>query len=240
MRLVPRPVHCFRTVRAWRWRSAWLRRRQFQQCQFLSGFHTATRAAYPYAHGGEYLLTEANQYEIVYLPLQVRIYVYDKDEYKPVSARDVHAQMSLQIPAENALRRIPFAYQAMPSGVGEQDYVVAAIDLKQLTEKETPITVEFSGLPDRHHPTVSFVPVFAPSKIRPYVAKVLLTQADRDGVSRQRVCPVSGAVLGTTGTIVKLYIADFPLYVAGDDCTGAVKANPERYLPRLPVPTPAR
>ena len=32
---------------------------------------------------------------------------------------------------------------------------------------------------NREKPTASFTPVFSPSKIRPYVAKVLLTEADR-------------------------------------------------------------
>ena len=36
-------------------------------------------------HGGEYLQTEAVQYEIVYMPLQTRIYLSDKKS-KPLSA----------------------------------------------------------------------------------------------------------------------------------------------------------
>lgn len=36
-------------------------------------------------HGGEYLQTEAVQYEIVYMPLQARIYLFDK-KMKPLSA----------------------------------------------------------------------------------------------------------------------------------------------------------
>ena len=37
---------------------------------------------------------------------------------------------------------------------------------------------------------------FSPSKIRPYVARVLLTEADQEGFRRQNVCPVSGKLLG--------------------------------------------
>ena len=174
-------------------------------------------------------MTEANRYEIVYMPLQVRIYLYDKD-YKPLSARNVHAQMILHQPMENASPPIPFQYMPMPPGLTEQDYVVAAFGIRRLSEKETPITFTFSGLSDRHYPTITFTPVFTPSKIRPYVAKVLLTQGDRDGIFRQRVCPVTGAVLGSRGRIVKLYIADFPLYVGGDNLIKAVQENPEKFL----------
>ena len=155
-------------------------------------------------HGGEFLQTDTSRYEIVYLPLQARIYLFDH-ELKPVSARDLHVRMSLKLPPQNTPQQVPFQYVALPAGTAEQDYVVAAFDFRQLPEKDTPITFEFSGLPDRqkflgiwdrHEGTASFTPMFAPAKIRPYVARVLLTEADRDGVLRQTFCPVSRQMLG--------------------------------------------
>ena len=190
-------------------------------------------------HGGEYLATETNHYEIVYMPLQTRLYLFD-DKIKPLSAKDVHVQMSLKLPSENVLRRVPFQYVAMPAGVAEQDYVVAVFDVRQLADEETPITFEFSGLSDHRHPTAAFAPVFSPAKIRPYVARVPLTEADRNGIMRQRVCPVSGQMLGSRGPIVKLYIADYPLYLSGEDCIAAVKESPEKYLPHPVAPVPGR
>jgi hypothetical protein len=186
-------------------------------------------------HGGEYLHIDTNRYEIVYMPLQARIYLFDKD-FKPLSARDVHARMS----PKDAPQPIPFQYVTLPAGTTEQDYVVAAFDFQQLPDKDTPITFEFSGLPDRHkflgiwdrhEGTASFTPIFSPSKIRPYVARVLLTEADREEVMRRRVCPVSGQLLGTKGPVIKLYIADYPLYLAGQDYVEAVNEAPEKYLP---------
>jgi hypothetical protein len=82
--------------------------------------------------------------------------------------------------------------------------------------------------------------MFSSSKIRPYVARVLTTEADRDGVMRQRVCPVSGQVLGSTGPVIKLYIADTPLYLSGEDGIAAVKDAPEKYLPQPVTPNPGR
>ncbi len=184
----------------------------------------------PTPHGGDFLMTDTRRYEIVYLPLQARIYQFDT-KMKPLSARDVHAQMSLSLPPQNTPWRIPFQYVAQPAGVGEQDYVVAAFEFQQLPDKETPITFELSGLPDHRHPTAAFTPLFTPSSIRPYVARVLLTEADRDGVARQRVCPVSGQMLGVKGPIIKLYIGDYPLYLSGEDCIAAVNESPEKYLP---------
>ena len=117
-------------------------------------------------HGDEYLQTEAVQYEIVYMPLQTRIYLFDK-KMKPLSARDTHVQMLLTLPSESNPRRIPFQYVAVPAVAGEQDYVVAVFDMRQLRDRETPITFEFSGLPDRRHPTASFTPVFSLAKHSP-------------------------------------------------------------------------
>ncbi len=199
-------------------------------------------------HGGEYVETDGNHYEIVYLPLQARIYRFDHD-LKPLSARDVQVQMSLKVPSESGPRKIPFQYVGLPAGTAEQDYVVANVDFRQLTDKETPITIEFSGLPDRHkllgiwdrhEGTASFTPVFTPAKSRPYVARVLLTEADHDGVMRQTFCPVSGQMLGTKGPNVKLYIADYPLYLLGEDCIAAVTETPEKYLPHPATVVPGR
>ena len=136
-----------------------------------------------------------------------------------------------ELPSENVPRPIPFQHVVMPAGAAEQDYVVAVFDIRQLQDRETPITFEFSGLPNRRHPTAAFNPIFSPAKIRPYVARVLLTEADRDGVMRQRVCPVSGRCSAAEGPIIKLYIADYPLYLSGEECIAAVNESPEKYLP---------
>jgi hypothetical protein len=128
----------------------------------------------------------------------------------------------------------------LPPGTSEQDYVVAPLDIRPLEDKEISITLELSDLPDRKNPTASFTPYYPHFSIRPYVAKVLVTEADRDGIARQRICPVSGAPLGSRGPITKLYLADFPLYLAGDDCIAAVEEAPEKFLPHPPLPPPGR
>lgn len=204
--------------------------RQAEQSDSLRNYRPLSHGALT-PHGGEYISTETNYYEVVYIPLQTRIYYFDK-KLKPLSARDVRVQMSLQLPMENAPRRIAFQYVAMPSGAIEQDYVVAQFDIRPLQDKETRITLEFSGIPDHHSGTASFTPYYPRFSIRPYVAKVLLTDVDRDGIARQKTCPVSGAPLGSRGPVTKLYIADFPLYVAGDDCIAAIKEAPQKFLPR--------
>jgi hypothetical protein len=180
-------------------------------------------------HGGQYITTDTNYYEVVYMPLQTRIYLYDKT-LKPLSAREVHVQMSPQLSGESAVRGIPFQYVALPPGTADQDYVAANFDLNQLPEEETPITFVFSGLQDRAHPTASFMPIFTRANIRPYVVQVLPTESDRDGIVRQRICPVSGDILGGKGPVVKLLIGEYHLYLCCKDCIAAVKQAPDKYL----------
>jgi hypothetical protein len=191
-------------------------------------------------HGGECLTNKNIHYELVYMPLQARLYLFDED-MKPLPARDVHAQMSLNVPPQHTPQKIPFRYVATARGVPEQDCLVAVFDFRQLPDQDTPISFEFSGLPDsqkflgiwdRHNGTASFKPSFRPSKIRPYVARVMLTEADQAGFRRQQVCPVSGRMLGIDQQAVKVYIGDYPLYLASEDCVAAVRQSPEKYLPR--------
>jgi hypothetical protein len=184
-------------------------------------------------HAGDYLSSETNYYEIVYMPLQTRIYLYDS-KFKPISAREIHAQMTLQLPQETAIRQIPFQFVPLPAGATEQDYVAAAFDIRPLQDKEASITFEFSGLSNRSSPTATFTPHYARFNIRPYIAQALLTEADRDAIVRQRVCPVSGIPLSSRGQVVKLYVAEFPLFLSGEDCIAAVTETPQKFVPQAP------
>jgi len=65
-----------------------------------------------------------------------------------------------------------------------------------------------------------------------------LAEADRAGVMRQRVCPVTGETLGSRGPVVKVYIADYPLYLSNADCVSTVEQVPQQYLPQQPASPP--
>ena len=189
-------------------------------------------------HAGDYVSTETNYYEIVYMPLQTRIYMYDT-KFKPLSARNVHATMTVQFPLEPAPRQASFQFVPMPEGATEQDYVVTAFDVRPLQDKDVSITFEFSGLKDRPNPTATFTPHYPRFAIRPCVARAALTDLDHDAVTRQRVCPVTGAALASRGPVVKLYVANVPLYVSGEDCIAAVQESPWKFVPQPPaVPNP--
>jgi hypothetical protein len=186
-------------------------------------------------HCGQYLTTRSNCFELVFTMSQARIYVFDKAR-NPQSMRDIQVQMSLRVPGERENVRAPFQYVAMPPGIADQDYVAATFNFALLRDKETPITIDFSNLPDHHQPTVSFTPMFSVGKVRPYVALVVLAESDRAGIGRQRVCPVDGELLGNKGLIVKVLLGEQPLYLCCKECMAAVRKTPEKYLPAAQLP----
>ena len=184
-------------------------------------------------HAGDYVSTETNYFEIVYMPLQTRIYPYDY-KARPISAQNIHVQMSLQLPTEPIVRKVPFQYVPLPAGAAEQDYVAAAVDIRPLQNQEASITFRFTDLPKGNNTTEVFSPHYDHFAIRPYLAQAAVTDADTEAIARQRICPVTGAPLGSRGPVVKLYVAEFPLYVASADCIPAVKQAPQRFVPQAP------
>ena len=150
--------------------------------------------------------------------------------------------MSPKLPSENTLPQIPFQYVAMPAGSAEQDYVVAAFDVSQLKDRETPITFEFSGLSSRHKFSAFGIATMGLLPLRPCLTPRKFVLVWQESCPRRptgtglcgRNCPVSGEMLGSKGPVVKLYIADSPLYLSGEDCIAAVQQAPEKYLPPSP------
>jgi hypothetical protein len=188
-------------------------------------------------HGGLFLETRSRLLEVVYLPQEARVYVYEKSG-EPRSTLALRGEMSPQVRGETSPRHIRLQH-APPSGPNEQDYLVAALDMSQLPDK-TPITFRFENLPERQHPTAEFTPVFSQSQIRAYVARVSFVQTDREGLALQQTCPVTGARLGSMGSPVKILIGDGPLYLCCIACIDRVKEAHDARLTERPAPGMAR
>ena len=171
------------------------------------------------------------------MPLQMRIYGFD-ESLVPVDIKDVRVELTVQLPADNRPSHIVFQYVA--AGAGAQDYLVAAFDTKQLRDKDTPMTLELSNLPDRKQPKATFSPLFTSARIRSYVVQVRLMKVDEPAVLRQRVCPVCGELLGSRERPIKVLIGEYPLYLCGEECLAAVQQEPQRFLPPPPQPAARR
>lgn len=70
---------------------------------------------------------------------------------------------------------------------------------------------------------------FALQAGKPEVKVVPLSEADQEGIARQKVCPVMGTKLDDHGQPVKVLIGQQPVYLCCKGCLGRVKANPEHY-----------
>ncbi len=67
------------------------------------------------------------------------------------------------------------------------------------------------------------------------VAKALtrLSPADRALAERQKVCPVTGELLGSMGTPPSVVVEGKTVFLCCKGCEGALRKNPEKYLPKL-------
>jgi YHS domain-containing protein len=70
----------------------------------------------------------------------------------------------------------------------------------------------------------------------PQVAVVPLIAADRAGIDRQQICPVTGGRLGSMGEPIKLTVNGHVLYVCCEGCIRKVQQNPAAYLFRAAPP----
>ena len=62
------------------------------------------------------------------------------------------------------------------------------------------------------------------------VVLAALGESDKTGIAEQRVCPVSGAQLGSMGDPVKAMVDGKPVYLCCQGCLSKVQSAPEAYL----------
>jgi|GEM_PF-2642155 len=67
------------------------------------------------------------------------------------------------------------------------------------------------------------------SKAKLQVALATLDQRDQAGIARQKVCPVTGAKLGSMGDPIKVLVGDHPLYLCCAGCVAKVRESPGKY-----------
>ncbi len=181
------------------------------------------------SHGGQVYATRFQRFEVVYLPHETRVYLYGA-ERRPLSPRGAEGQMVMQVRGNDQMYRYPLKPATATSGTGWEEFLVAPVDVSRIRDGDMTVTFYLSNLPTQQQPQVSFAQTFALAHARPIVTVVSLTESDRAGIARQRVCPVLGGQLGSMGTPVKLLVAGQPVYLCCQGCIGKVRENPQRYL----------
>ena len=60
-----------------------------------------------------------------------------------------------------------------------------------------------------------------------------LSPEDRQSAERQRICPVSGQLLGSMGEPIKLEVEDREVWICCAGCEGPLRYDPEQYIAEL-------
>jgi YHS domain-containing protein len=186
-------------------------------------------------HGGQVTSKMPYTFEVSYQPRALRLYIYDALQ-QPLALRQVRGDVVMQPHYSNEIFRYPLTFTAPPADAPEQDHLGAAVDVSQVPDGQMTVTFNLEKLPDPQQPHVTFRQTFALTRPPPEVTLVPVSDADLAGIERQRVCPVTGAKLGSTGVPVKVLVDGQPLYLCSQDCVRKVRAAPLLYVPRTPPP----
>ena len=60
-----------------------------------------------------------------------------------------------------------------------------------------------------------------------------LPEEDREAAQQQKICPVSGELLGSMNTPYKVNVKDRDVFLCCQGCEGAIKEDPDTYLAKL-------
>lgn len=60
-----------------------------------------------------------------------------------------------------------------------------------------------------------------------------LSPADREAAEHQRICPVSGQLLGSMGQPLKVEVQDREVWICCAGCEGPLQEDPQQYLAKL-------
>ncbi|HEY4760073.1 MAG TPA: hypothetical protein VIH42_05775 [Thermoguttaceae bacterium] len=180
-------------------------------------------------HGGQINKTANYNIEIVYLPKEIRVYLYDSKD-KPVAPRGATGQIVMQVKGNQQALQYPLKPSVASTDATEPDHLAAAIDNSRIRDGDATVTVELSGLPKEQNSRVSFTQTFALSKPPLTVTVAQLTEADQAGIASQKVCPVSGGKLGSMGTPIKVMVGNQPIYLCCEACIRKVQDNPAQYV----------
>ena len=182
-------------------------------------------------HRGQMFKANAQLLEVVYLPRETRIYLYDSTG-SPLSARVASGEVIMQVVGNPEYFRNPLRYVAQAQGSPEQDYLAAQVDVTKIRDGDMRVYFDLLNLPAPKERSVRFNQVFALTNDSLVVAVVPLTEVDRPAVARQATCPVMQTGFDH-GEPIKLMVGKQVIYVCCEDCIETIKSNPQAYLARV-------
>lgn len=197
----------------------------------LGGEHAQHRQvpAFEPLHGGQIATVGPHNFEVVYLPKEIRVYIYGPS-HQPESAKGVEGELALHWISGSQAGRYPLRYATLPPNSREQDYVGIPIELSRIREGQMTASFKFTRLPyGQPQPTVFTQAVALASPPSDDAAG-----DNRAVIAQQRLCPVTGGELGSMGEPVKVELGGGrSLFVCCKGCIAKVKANPDFYLAKI-------
>ena len=196
----------------------------------------ARAAARSTPHHGQIAAVEGGSIEVVYLPRETRVYLYGSNG-QPLSTAKVQGGLIMQVQDKwKQVYRFDYAlaYVAVAAAAKDrQDYLATTVDLRKVRDGRMEVDVHLTKLPYKRA-VARFSQVFASSLLPPPVTVVALEKVDQPAIARQKVCPVSGAALGSMGDPIKVLVGDKgdkgSLYLCCKNCLARIEEKPEKYL----------
>ena len=230
--------------------------------------HSPSATSNPYAaiipqmapHGGQVATMQRHDFEVVYMPREMRIYIYSPARHL-LNAQKVRGDVVMQVRGNPRPFRYPVRGTTDAAGVS---CLSLPIDLTRVRDGDMRVMFDLTNLPIAEEPRTKFTQTFALTQLPSPAQVAALTDADRNtklspraprrptkprvvvadataadaaAIRAQGTCPVMNTRLGGHGQPIKLLVDGKPLFVCCKGCIQQVKKNPQHYLAKL---TPRR
>lgn len=169
--------------------------------------------------------------EAVYLPHQVRLYLFDAHGH-PMSSQTISATGRIGQEGGEPTE-LPVVYTSAPAGL--QDFLAASIDLASIPEAALTASFTLTGVSSSEHHPAAFDQHVHRTAFKPQVIAAELTADDTDGVSRQGTCPVMNVKLGDHGNPLKVMVDGYPVYLCCKGCMGRLQRDALNMLTKAGV-----
>jgi YHS domain-containing protein len=169
------------------------------------------------------LVSDGFQFELVFSHRSVEIFVFDQDG-QPVRLNDVRGRVAFVFGGDR--RTFRYDLYPPPRGAPAQNRLYLAVDLSRVPDRGVSVNVALQGLGQR---PIKFTIPFQRTRTVEQIA-----------IERQRICPVSGKLLGSMGQPVKVTIDKRDVFVCCAGCESPLRKNPLVHLAKLAPTAPAK
>lgn len=169
-------------------------------------------------NGGSLKQAGSLRLETVVSQTGIHMFVYDSDG-NPVSVQAGRGAASLRV--DGYAKR--YRYDLLPDGKGG---LTVSVNLSKIAGRQIEVDIQLFGLPGLERSGVQLTEVAT--------IPASETQMASAAIARQKICPVSGNLLGSMGDPISVDVGGVRVFVCCAGCVEAVKADPGKYLTGKP------